>query len=126
MMELFQTRLNLADRPMSRDELAAAMREADVLVPTVTDRIDAALIEQAGPRLRLIASFGTGVDHIDLRAAKTRHVTVTNTPGVQIGRASCRASVCQYVSISVVDVSLKKKTTQLDTHEPNNNKYKQS
>src|SRR3546814_14236917 len=58
------------------------MREADVLVPTVTDRIDAALIEQAGPRLRLIASFGTGVDHIDLRAAKTRHVTVTNTPGV--------------------------------------------
>ena len=82
MMELFQTRLNLADRPMSRDELAAAMREADVLVPTVTDRIDAALIEQAGERLRLIASFGTGVDHIDLRAAKARHITVTNTPGV--------------------------------------------
>lgn len=82
MMELFQTRLNLADRPMSRDELAAAMREADVLVPTVTDRIDAPLIEQAGERLRLIASFGTGVDHIDLRAAKTRHITVTNTPGV--------------------------------------------
>jgi len=82
MMELFQTRLNLADRPMSRDELAAAMREADILVPTVTDRIDAPLIEQAGERLRLIASFGTGVDHIDLRAAKTRHITVTNTPGV--------------------------------------------
>lgn len=82
MMELFQTRLNLADRPMTRDELAAAMREADVLVPTVTDRIDAGLIEQAGERLRLIASFGTGVDHIDLRAAKARHVTVTNTPGV--------------------------------------------
>src|SRR3546814_11944033 len=80
MMELFQTRLNLADRPMSRDELAAAMREADVLVPTVTDRNDAALIEQAGPRLRLIASFGTGVDQIALRAATTRPVTVTNTP----------------------------------------------
>ena len=82
MMELFQTRLNLADQPMDRDALAAAMREADVLVPTVTDRIDAGLIDQAGDRLRLIASFGTGVDHIDLRAAKARHITVTNTPGV--------------------------------------------
>ncbi|MEQ8398803.1 D-glycerate dehydrogenase [Thalassobaculum sp.] len=82
MMELFRTRLNLSDQPMTRDELAAAMREADVLVPTVTDRIDAGLIEQAGERLKLIASFGTGVDHIDLRAAKARHITITNTPGV--------------------------------------------
>ena len=82
MMELFQTRLNLSDAPMSQEQLAVAMREADVLVPTVTDRIDAALIQQAGERLKLIASFGTGVDHIDLRAAKARHITVTNTPGV--------------------------------------------
>jgi len=82
MMELFSTVLNLSDEPMSRDQLAKAMQECDVLVPTVTDRIDGALIEQAGDQLKLIASFGTGVDHIDLRAAKARGITVTNTPGV--------------------------------------------
>ncbi|HET8727321.1 MAG TPA: D-glycerate dehydrogenase [Alphaproteobacteria bacterium] len=82
MMELFDTRLNLDDRAMTRDELAAAMAEADVLVPTVTDAIDAAVIGAAGPRLKLIASFGTGVDHIDLAAARENGIVVTNTPGV--------------------------------------------
>jgi len=82
MMELFETRLNHDDVAMDRDQLAAAVREADVLVPTVTDRIDAGLIAEAGPQLKLIASFGTGVDHIDLTAAKARGLTVTNTPGV--------------------------------------------
>ncbi|NNG03186.1 MAG: D-glycerate dehydrogenase, partial [Inquilinus sp.] len=82
MMELFEPRLNIDDEPMTRDQLAQAMREADVLVPTVTDRIDAELIAEAGPRLKLIASFGTGVDHIDLAAAKARGIAVTNTPGV--------------------------------------------
>ncbi len=82
MMELFSVELNLDDRAMTRDQLEEAVRDCDVLVPTVTDRIDAGLIEQAGDRLKLIASFGTGVDHIDLRAAKTRGITVTNTPGV--------------------------------------------
>ena len=82
MMELFDVRLNLNDKPLSHDELAVAMRECEVLVPTVTDRIDAALIQEAGEGLTLIASFGTGVDHIDLRAAKARGITVTNTPGV--------------------------------------------
>ena len=82
MEELFETRLNRDDRPMTRDELAAAMRECDVLVPTVTDRIDAELISQAGERLGLIASFGTGTDHIDLGAAAARKIMVTNTPGV--------------------------------------------
>lgn len=82
MMELFQTRLNLDDHPMSRAELADAMATADVLVPTVTDRIDAGLIAGAGPQLKLIANFGNGVDHIDLRAAKERGLIVTNTPGV--------------------------------------------
>ena len=66
MMELFEPRLNLEDVPMTREQLAQAMAEADVLVPTVTDGIDAALIADAGPRLKLIASFGTGVDHIDI------------------------------------------------------------
>ena len=82
MRELFDARLNESDRPPSRDELQAMMQEADVLVPTVTDRIDADLLAAAGDQLKLIASFGTGVDHIDLAAAKSRGITVTNTPGV--------------------------------------------
>lgn len=82
MMELFDARLNLDDHPMSQEELAQAVAEADVLVPTVTDRIDSGVLSQAGPNLRLIASFGTGVDHIDLKTARQRGITVTNTPGV--------------------------------------------
>ena len=82
MMELFDVRLNLSDEPMSRAQLAEAIQGADVLVPTVTDRIDAELLSQAGERLRLVASFGTGVDHIDVKAAHGRGITVTNTPGV--------------------------------------------
>jgi len=82
MMELFQTRLNDGDTPMSQAQLIEAVRTADVLVPTVTDRIDAGVIAQAGPNLRLIASFGTGVDHIDLKSARERGINVTNTPGV--------------------------------------------
>ncbi|WP_120715676.1 2-hydroxyacid dehydrogenase [Tsuneonella amylolytica] len=80
--ELFDTRLNESDEPMSREALSEAMRTADVLVPTVTDRIDAELIDAAGPQLGLIASFGAGVDHIDLAAARARKIVVTNTPGV--------------------------------------------
>ncbi len=82
MMELFESRLSADDHPMTRDELLAAAQQADVLVPTVTDRIDAELIGAAGPRLKLIASFGTGTDHIDLAAARAKNITVTNTPGV--------------------------------------------
>ena len=82
MMELFDTRLNRDDAPLSQAEIVEACRRADVLVPTVTDRIDASVIEQTGPNLKLIASFGTGVDHIDLAAARDRGIMVTNTPGV--------------------------------------------
>ena len=82
MMELFDVRLNLDDEPFTAERMAAAMQEADVLVPTVTDRIDGKILAAAGDRLRLIASFGTGVDHIDLAAARARGITVTNTPGV--------------------------------------------
>ncbi len=82
MKELFETRLNVDDRPMSQAELAAAVAEADVLVPTVTDRIDRSVISQAGPQLKLIANFGTGVDNIDLDTATNRGIIVTNTPGV--------------------------------------------
>src|SRR5262244_1487426 len=82
MRELFDARLNLDDRPMTQAELAEAAKSADVLVPTVTDRIDAALIAKAGDQLKLIANFGTGVDNIDVEAAHGRGITVTNTPGV--------------------------------------------
>ncbi len=82
MRELFDTRLNETNLPMSDAELRDVVKQADVLVPTVTDRIDADLIAAAGDQLKLIASFGTGVDHIDLAAARARGITVTNTPGV--------------------------------------------
>ncbi|WP_420607541.1 2-hydroxyacid dehydrogenase [Novosphingopyxis sp.] len=82
MAELFDARFNPDDHALTREELAAAMADCDVLVPTVTDRIDAALIAAAPDRLKLIANFGTGVDHIDLAAAQQRHIAVTNTPGV--------------------------------------------
>jgi lactate dehydrogenase-like 2-hydroxyacid dehydrogenase len=82
MRELFDTELNLTDRPMSREALEAAVTRADVLAPTITDKIDAALLDKAGPQLKLIANFGAGVDHIDVTAATERGITVTNTPGV--------------------------------------------
>jgi glyoxylate reductase len=83
MRELFDTELNLGDdEPMSRAALAEAVQRADVIVPTITDRIDADLLSQAGPQLKLIANFGAGFDHIDVPAANARGITVTNTPGV--------------------------------------------
>ena len=82
MMELFDTRLNSADEAMSKADLIEAVKVANVLVPTVTDRIDAAVLAHANPELRLIANYGTGVDNIDVDAAYKRGITVTNTPGV--------------------------------------------
>ncbi len=82
MRELFDARLNLEDKPMSREDLIAAVQDAEVLVPTVTDRIDGAVLAQAGEQLRLIANFGNGVDNIDVQAAVARGIAVTNTPGV--------------------------------------------
>jgi glyoxylate reductase len=82
MRELFDTRLNDDDNPMGRAELIEAVKTAEVLVPTVTDAIDAAILTQAGEQLRLIANFGNGVDHIDVTAALARGITVTNTPAV--------------------------------------------
>jgi glyoxylate reductase len=87
MGELFDVVLNTDDRPLTRDELVAAMRTSDVLVPTVTDRIDAEMIAAAGDRpdglkLGLIANFGAGTEHLDLAAARAAKIIVTNTPGV--------------------------------------------
>jgi glyoxylate reductase len=82
MCELFDTRLNLSDKPLTQAELVAAVKTADVLVPTVTDRIEAAVLGQSGERLKLIANFGNGVDNIDVTTALQRGITVTNTPGV--------------------------------------------
>ncbi len=81
--ELFDTKLRDDDIPMTREELAEALKTADVLVPTITDEIDAALIGQAGDRLRLIANYGAGVDNIDVATARQRGILVSNTPGVQ-------------------------------------------
>jgi glyoxylate reductase len=82
MRELFDARLNIDDKPMTQAQLIDAMKTADVLVPTVTDRIDRSVLAQAGPQLKLIANFGTGVDNIDLDTARNRGIIVTNTPGV--------------------------------------------
>ncbi len=82
MCELFDTRLNLEDKPMTQSELVAAIKQAEVLVPTVTDRIDEALLSQAGEQLKLIANFGNGVDNVDVAAAARKGITVTNTPNV--------------------------------------------
>src|SRR5712672_1168595 len=82
MRELFDTRLNLDGKPMSQAELAEAAKLADVLVPTVTDRIDASVLSHSGEKLKLIANFGNGVDNIDVATALQRGITVTNTPGV--------------------------------------------
>jgi glyoxylate reductase len=80
--ELFNVKLRSDDTPMTTDELADAMAEADVLVPTITDQIDAKLLARAGDRLKLIANYGAGVDHIDVATARQRGIHVSNTPGV--------------------------------------------
>ncbi len=82
MAELFDVELGAGEGPMDRDDLAAAMRRADVLVPTITEQIDAMLLAQAGDRLKLIANYGAGVDNIDVSTARQRGILVSNTPGV--------------------------------------------
>ncbi len=82
MRELFNAKLNIDDKAMGQAQLIEAAKSAEVLVPTVTDRIDRAVLSQAGPQLKLIANFGTGVDNIDLDTARNRGIIVTNTPGV--------------------------------------------
>ncbi len=80
--ELFNVSLRASDTPMTRAELVAAMADTDVLIPTITDRLDSGLIGQAGERLKLIANYGAGVDHIDVETARARGILVSNTPGV--------------------------------------------
>ncbi len=82
MKELFNVTLRDSDAPMSREELLAAVSQCDVLVPTITDQIDASLLASAGERLRLVANYGAGIDHIDVATARQRGILVSNTPGV--------------------------------------------
>ena len=82
MKELFDVELRDPDTRMTRDEIAAAMQRCDVLVPTLSDQIDTAMLAQAGERLKLIANYGAGVDHIDVASARQRGILVSNTPGV--------------------------------------------
>ena len=79
MRELFNASLNIDDRAMTKEELIEAVKTAQVLVPTVTDEIDADVIAAAGEQLKLIANFGNGVDHIDVAAAQAKGIAVTNT-----------------------------------------------
>lgn len=81
MKELFDVELREDDTPMTREQIVAAMKRADVLVPTLTDTVDAGMLTQAGEKLRLIANYGAGVDHIDVQTARQRGVLVSNTPG---------------------------------------------
>ncbi len=82
MMELFDVELNLEDTPFSKAQMIEAVKKADVLVPTLTDKIDAGILARSGKNLRLIANYGAGVDHIDLASARQRGISVTNTPDV--------------------------------------------
>ena len=82
LMELFNTKLSLDDKPFSKNQLRDAVKEADILLPTVTDIIDKDVIENASSKLKLIANFGNGTDHLDLVAAQKKKIIVTNTPGV--------------------------------------------
>src|SRR5262245_64463072 len=88
MRELFDAKLNLDDKPMTPAELAETVRTADVLVPTVTDRIDSSVLGKAGDKLNLIANYGNGVDHIDVATALSRGITVTKTPGLLTERTA--------------------------------------
>ena len=80
--ELFDTKLRHDDTPMTRAELVEAVQNCDVLVPTITDNIDGALLGRAGQNLKLIANFGAGIDHIDVETARQRGILVSNTPDV--------------------------------------------
>lgn len=82
MKELFDVTLNVTDAKMTTEEIVAAMQDADVLVPCVTDQINAPVLARAGERLKLIANYGAGVDHIDIQTARERGILVSNTPGV--------------------------------------------
>ncbi|MEM7721948.1 MAG: D-glycerate dehydrogenase [Pseudomonadota bacterium] len=82
MSELFDVDLREDDTPMTKAEIVSAMRRADVLVPCITDQIDAGMLGQAGEKLKLIANYGAGVDHIDVSTARQRGILVSNTPGV--------------------------------------------
>jgi len=119
MRELFNATLNQTDEPFTQEQLIQAVKTADVLVPTVTDSLSASVIEQAGPQLRLIASFGTGVDHIDVKAAREKGITVTNTPGVlSEDTADVAMSLILAVPRRIVQGDLKVRSGQWDGWSP--------
>ncbi|MCH1428049.1 MAG: D-glycerate dehydrogenase [Alphaproteobacteria bacterium] len=119
MRELFNATLNQTDQPYTQEQLIQAVKTADVLVPTVTDSLSASVIEQAGPQLRLIASFGTGVDHIDVKAAREKGITVTNTPGVlSEDTADVAMSLILAVPRRIVQGDIKVRSGQWDGWSP--------
>ena len=96
---LFDATLNTDDHPFSQDDLIEAMKTADVIVPSLNDQITAKMLAQAGPQLKLIANYGSGFDHIDVKAAKKRGIAVSNTPG---GPASDTADMAIALILTVM------------------------
>ncbi|GHA50278.1 D-glycerate dehydrogenase [Amylibacter ulvae] len=95
---LFNTTLNATDTLFTRSDLETAMQSADVLVSTLNDSIDAKLLAKAGNQLKLIANYGSGFDHIDVKAAQKRKIAVTNTPS---GPASDTADMAMALILAV-------------------------
>src|SRR3546814_1397798 len=121
MAELFDVALSAHARAFTRDELKAAVADCDVFVPTVTDEIGAEVIAAAGERLKLIANFGAGVDHIDLAAARAKGIMVSNTPGVFTERSEEHTSELQsLMRISYAVFCLKKKKRTYKHYHRNN------
>ncbi len=119
MRELFNATLNQTDQPFTQEQLIQAVKTAHVLVPTLTDSLSASVIEQAGSQLRLIASFGTGVDHIDVKAAREKGITVTNTPGVlSEDTADVAMSLILAVPRRIVQGDIKVRSGQWDGWSP--------
>ena len=109
MRELFDAELSSDDQPLSAEQLVELMQRADVLVPTVTDKIDAGMLEQAGANLKLIASFGTGVDHIDLHAAACKSIWSTPVPKEAINFRF--APACSSIPASILSVTVGTRTS---------------
>ena len=82
MKELFNVDLCSAEYPISKQELLSAVKDAEILVPTIGDKIDASILSAASSKLKLIANYVAGYDHIDIKTALQRGIIVTNTPSV--------------------------------------------
>ena len=98
MAEDFDVSLNASDTPLSESEFRGALAQYDAILPTVTDRLPAAVFEQPAPRTRILANYGVGFAHIDTAAATCRGIAVTNTPDVL---SECTADIAMTLLLMV-------------------------